>query len=53
VAEVFGATNGLKVGDVSPLDMRSFPQWLSESAKPYFVMHGKDFDERLVYEEEK
>ena len=53
VVEVFGATNGLKVGDVSPLDMRSFPQWLSESAKPYFVMHDKDFDERLVYEEEK
>lgn len=52
VAEIFGATNGLKVGDVSPLDMRSFPQWLRESAKPYFVMHGKDFDERLMYEEE-
>ncbi len=53
VAEIFGATGGLKVGDVSPLDMRSFPQWLSESAKPYFVMHGKDFDERLIYESEK
>lgn len=53
VAEIFGATNGLKIGDVSPLDMRSFPQWLSESAKPYFVTHGKDFDERLIYETEE
>jgi hypothetical protein len=53
VAEVFGTTNGLKVGDASPLDMRSFPQWLSRSAKPYFVMHGEDFIERLAYEEER
>jgi hypothetical protein len=53
VVETFGATNGLKVGDVSPLDMRSFPQWLRESAKPYFVMYGKDFNERLVYEAEE
>jgi hypothetical protein len=53
VAEIFGAINGLKVGDVSPLNMRSFPQWLRESAKPYFVMHGEDFDERLVYETEE
>ncbi len=52
VVEVFGATNGLKVGDASPLDMRSFPQWFRESAKPYFVMHGEDFVERLVYEKE-
>jgi hypothetical protein len=53
VVEVFGEIKGLKVGDVSPLDMRSFPQWFRESAKPYFVMRGEDFVERLVYEEEK
>jgi hypothetical protein len=53
VAETFGATNWLGVGSVSPLDMRSFPQWLRESAKPYFVMNGKDFVERLAYKSEK
>lgn len=54
VVEAFGAaTNGLEVGNTSPLDMRSFPVWLGESAKPYFVMRGKDFDERLMYESEE
>ncbi|HLD69249.1 MAG TPA: hypothetical protein VJA17_00630, partial [Candidatus Omnitrophota bacterium] len=53
VAEIFGATNGLKVGDVSPLHMRSFPQWLSESARQYFVMEGENLIERLMYEEEE
>lgn len=33
VVEIFGATNGLRVGNTSPLDMRSFPQWLRESAR--------------------
>ncbi len=33
VVEVYGATNGLKVGDNSPLDMRSFPVWLRESVQ--------------------
>lgn len=49
VTEIFGVTNGLKVGNVSPLDMRSFPQWLRESAKPHFVMRGENFIERLAY----
>jgi hypothetical protein len=53
VVEVFGITNGLKVGDVSPLDMLSFPQWFREAAKPYFVMRGEDFVERVANEEEK
>jgi hypothetical protein len=42
VAEVFGATNVLKVGDASPLDMRAFPQWLRESARLYFTMHSEE-----------
>ncbi len=53
VVETFGATNGLKVGDVSPLNMRSFPQWLREVARLYFIKHDEDFVERLVYESEE
>ncbi len=32
VVEILGASNGLKVGAVSPLNMQSFPQWLQDSA---------------------
>jgi len=53
VVEIFGTTNGLKVGDVSPLDMRAFPQWFRDSARPHFVKHGEDFVERLIYREGK
>lgn len=49
VVEIFGsATNGLKIGDASPLNMRSFPQWLRDSAKSHFLMKGDDFVEKLV-----
>lgn len=48
VAEIFNVnvTSGLKVGNTSPLDMSSFPQWLRESAELYFVKDGKDFVKR-------
>ncbi len=49
VVEICGATPQLKVGSVSPLDMRSFPQWLRESAKLYFIKQGENFVERLAY----
>jgi SAM-dependent methyltransferase len=51
IVEIFGATGGLKVGATSPLDMSAFPQWFREGAKPYFVMRGKNFIERLTTQE--
>jgi hypothetical protein len=48
VVEVYGTTNGLKVGDASPLDMRSFPEWLRESANLHFVKQGANYVERLT-----
>ena len=47
VVEVSSAIHGLKVGDTSPLDMRSFPNWLREAAEPHFTKRGGDFYERL------
>jgi hypothetical protein len=41
---------GLRVGHRSTLDMGQFVEWLREGAKPYFVMRGEDFIERLTYE---
>jgi len=48
VVEVYGTTNGLKVGDASPLDMRSFPEWLRRSANLHFVKQGPNYVERLT-----
>jgi hypothetical protein len=50
VVEIFGAAGGLKVGQTSPLNMGAFPQWFREAAKPYFVMSGEDFIERMTKE---
>jgi len=50
VVETFGATNGLDVGDASPLNMRSFPQWFRDSARIHFTLNGENFVERLGYE---
>jgi len=51
VVEVAGATDGLRVGiNTSPLDMRSFPEWLRKSAENYFTKDGENFVERLVDE---
>jgi hypothetical protein len=32
VKDVYGATNGVRVGSASPYDMRAFPSWLGEGA---------------------
>jgi len=50
VVEFTGATNELGVGTTSPLDMRSFPEWLSRSAENYFIKDGENFVERFVDE---
>jgi hypothetical protein len=39
IVEVAGIS-GLKIGDSSPLDMRSFPWWLRKAAERYFREKG-------------
>ena len=53
VVEVLGVTSGLNVGAASPLNMRSFPQWLRDSARKHFITRGEDFVERLVRKTEE
>ncbi len=53
VVEMSAPVMGLKVGDTSPLNMGSFIEWFRTSSRKFFVMHGDDRLERLIYKPEE
>ncbi len=53
IAEVAGAKNGMKAGDVAGLTMIQFPERVREIAEKYFEKEGEEFIKPIPRELEK